>query len=291
MGAELERRTAVFCTADDHYIHPALIALDSVRRFHPECGYFVIGNADAIEPGKIRLLERHGIVFLHCERNLHFQGTAQWPNTAYLSLFGPELLLQRGFDYSLGLDPDILCVAPLDLVTVFAATAGFAGIENQDPRSSNFSDPAKVQSLYGLSDEVLQGSNTNTGVVFWNNRAVRDFGLGERCISCYAELERCGAPVVGDQALFALVSVSGPGLPFHVIGHDYNYRLGNARDLLLPSQDVRIFHFTGLKPWERWRPARLSERLFRPRWLEYHAMWRRYVRERGLPLPEARGAR
>lgn len=286
MAADLEGKIAVYCTADDNYVYPALIALDSVRRFHPGCSYFVIGNADLVSPRSIELLARHGIAFLHSDKNLHFASDV-WPNTAYLTLFGPEILLERGFAFSLGLDPDVLCVAPLDLAAIFAATDGFAGIENQEPRSSNFPDPERVRALWHLTAETMAGKNTNTGVVFWNNRTVADFGLGERCINCYAELARCGTPVVGDQALFALVSVTGSGLPFHPLDYVYNYRVGNAKDLARPAEGVRIFHFTGMKPWQRWRPARLREYLFRPHWLKYHARWRAHVRRLGFAMPGA----
>lgn len=286
--ADIEATVAVYCTADNRYIVPSLIALDSVRRFHPGCAYFVIGNADDIATENLELLQRHGIGFIHSEQNLHFKSSV-WPNSAYLTLFGPEILLGCGFSYSLGLDPDILCVSALDMSAIFSQTRGFAGIENHDPRSSNFADPVKVQSLWNLSDQVLAGRNTNTGVVFWNNRAAAEFHLGERCICCYQELVQNGAPVVGDQALFALVSVTAEGLPFRVLDYLYNYRVGNSKDLQRSPRGVKIFHFTGRKPWQSWQPATLREYLFKPRWFKFHAMWRDHVKKRGLPMPTAEG--
>lgn len=283
-----EASVAVFCTADDRYVVPALIALESVRRFHPNCGYFVIGNAREIPLEGIELLRRHDIEFLHSDRNELFASDV-WPNTAYLALFGPEILGDRGFDYSLGLDPDILCVSTLDLERIFTQTVGFAGIANQDPRSSNFRDPARVKEFYGLPDDTLSGTNTNTGVVFWNNKAAAAFRLGERCTECYLQLARNGISVVGDQALFALVSVLGEGLPFLAIDYRYNYRLGNAKDLKRSARGVRIFHYTCVKPWLSWRPGSLWERLFPPKWTRFRAVWRNFVEERGLPFPAPEG--
>lgn len=283
-----EASVAVFCTADERYVVPALIALESVRRFHPSCGYFVIGNAKEIPLQSIELLRRNGIEFIHSDRNEAFDSDV-WPNTAYLALFGPEILAGRGFDYSLGLDPDTLCVTPLDLERVYARTEGFAGIANQAPRSSNFSAPERVKELYGLHEDVLRGANTNTGVVFWNNRAAASFRLGERSIDCYRHLLEQGVPVVGDQALFALVSVLHEGLPFQHLDYRYNYRLGNEKDLKLSARGVKIFHYTGIKPWQPWRPASLLERLLPPKWTRYRKLWRRFVQERRLPFPALQG--
>lgn len=286
--SDFESSVAVFCTADDGYIVPALIALESVRRFHPDCGYFVIGNANGISLQSIELLRHHGIGFIHCDRNEAFQNDV-WPNTAYLSLFGPELFAERGYRYSLGLDADVLCVLPLELEQVCAVTHGFAGIANQDPRSSNFSDPGRVRELYGLADEVMRGTNTNTGVVFWNNQAAASFRLGERSGDCYRELAENGVPVVGDQALFALVSVLGEGLPFQLLDYRYNYRLGNEKDLKRSTCGVRIFHYTGTKPWHPWSPGSCWQRLFPPKWSRYRKLWLDFVRKRQLPFPGRTG--
>lgn len=282
--ADFETSVAVYCTADHAYIVPALIALESVRRFHPRCGYFVIGNAKEIPLQSIELLRSKEIEFIHCDCNETFQSDV-WPNTAYLALFGPELLAERGYRYSLGLDADVLCVLPLDLERVFAGTDGFAGIANQDPRSSNFSHPDRVRELYGLSDEVMRGTNTNTGVVFWNNQAAVSFRLGERCSDCYRELAESGIPVVGDQALFALVSVLFGGLPFQQLDYRYNYRLGNEKDLKRSTRGVRIFHYTGIKPWQPWSPGSPLQLLFPPKWSRYRKLWQQFVRQRQLHFP------
>ncbi|MEA3432659.1 MAG: hypothetical protein U9R01_08360, partial [candidate division WOR-3 bacterium] len=125
----MNKKCAVYCTADDNYIFPSIVALQSVRRFHPECDFFVIGNQGIISKNKLGVLKRFDIHFLHSDQNELFAGS-HWPSTCYLALLGPEMLWEKGYEYSLGLDADILCVQPLDLDEVFSMTVGYAGIEN-----------------------------------------------------------------------------------------------------------------------------------------------------------------
>ncbi|HEV3039091.1 MAG TPA: hypothetical protein VHA33_15030 [Candidatus Angelobacter sp.] len=44
-------RVAVYCTADAGYVFPSLIALASMRRFHPEHSYFIIADRARLRSG------------------------------------------------------------------------------------------------------------------------------------------------------------------------------------------------------------------------------------------------
>lgn len=277
----MNKKCAVYCTADDNYIFPSIVALQSVRRFHPECDFFVIGNQGIISKNKLGVLKRFDIHFLHSDQNELFAGS-HWPSTCYLALLGPEMLWEKGYEYSLGLDADILCVQPLDLDEVFSMTVGYAGIENQRARKGNFKDPDFVRRKYGLSDNDLDGHNTNTGVVFWNNKAVADSKLGERSIKCFQEcFSEDSRMIRGDQSLFALVSILEPALPWLILPRGYNYRIHNVDDQKedIKEGDIRIYHFIGRKPWES---ISVRQRLLNPSVVSHRDKWFAFVGEQGI---------
>ena len=143
----------------------------------------------------------------------------------------------------MGIGADALCVKPMDIEGVFLNTKGYSGIANQSPRSSNFKKVKYIKEKYGLSDKELDGPNTNTGTVFWNNCAMKDFGLGRKCLDMWENNMFFAA----DQSLFALASIP---LPFNVLPMKYNYRLGNKNDRARELTDVFVYHYTGKKPWK-----------------------------------------
>jgi len=278
---KMNKRYAVYCTADDNYVLPSIVALESVRRFHPECDFFVIGNQSIISKEKIEFLKRFDIYFLHSDKNELF-ADSRWSNTCYLMLFGPEMLWEKGYEYSLGLDADVLCVQPLDLDGVFSMTVGYAGIENQNPMRGNFKDPDFICRKYGLSEEDLYRHNTNTGVVFWNNKTCVVSRLWERSVKCY-QIGAAERPDMfnGDQGLFALVFILDPELPWLILPKGYNYRVHNVDDQKehIREKDIRIYHFTGPKPW---KPAPLKDALLDPYILSHIDKWFELVDEQGI---------
>lgn len=269
---------AVFCTADDAYIAPSVVALESIRRFHPEFDCFVIGNRKLVSQENIDLLSLRDIAFVHSDQNENFEDTT-WPNTCYLSLFGPQILYGMGYEYSLGIDGDVLCVQSLDIESLLPNIEGFAGIENMGPRSGNFRQVDFVRKRWNLSEEILRTHNTNTGVVFWNNKCAFDSRLSERSIQCYQECS--GSFVAVDQSLLALVSIIPPVLPWLIIPSRYNYRMhrDDVRREGVFERDIRIYHFTGPKPWE---PISLKNQLLRPYLLLHRDKWFAFVDQHGV---------
>jgi glycosyltransferase involved in cell wall biosynthesis/lipopolysaccharide biosynthesis glycosyltransferase len=273
----MHNRFSIYCTSDDNYVFPSIVTIESVRRFHPECDYFVLGNRNLISQEKLRVLKKFNIGFLHSDKNEQFLNDF-WPNTSYLKLFGPEILLEEGYEYSLGLDADTLCVRPLQMESIFEKTEGYSGIENQTPRSRNFLELEFIRKQFALTDEDLNSHNTNTGIVFWNNKAVAEKKLAQRVVQAYricASVKRSIHP--GDQALLALISVMEPRIAFNVIDYKYNYRVGNTEDLKLSVDGVRIFHYTEFKPWTHFDTQVLEDSLSRNKVIELCNYWHEFV--------------
>lgn len=244
---------AIYCTADDAYIRPSIIALESIRRFHPESSCFVIANKDRINAKNIALLSNFDIDLIHYAGDHLFPNTRPWTMETFWKYKGPDIFLNLGFIYSMYIDGDILCVRPLDLAQLLPQIDGYAGIENQRARSGNFKDPEFIRRKYRLSEEDLNGHNTNAGVIIWNNKKIVELGLFQRMLQCFRECTAESPRVFRavDQSLFALVSVLEPALPWLILPREYNYRIHNVDDQKEDiKEDIRIYHFIGPKPWE-----------------------------------------
>jgi len=143
------KKIAIFCATDDRYIIPSLVALQSIRRFHPEDDYFLLGEAQKIPSGKIRDIEKLGLRWIDCQKNRFQPVSGHWSAECFLKLKGPEIFHGLGYDYSLGVDGDILCIRDLNLKNILSALAGYAGIALDGTRSLNFADPEFIQKNTG----------------------------------------------------------------------------------------------------------------------------------------------
>jgi len=233
-------RIAIFTVADDNYIKYAVVALKSISRFH-DYDLFVVSGG--LNKDSLSLLRKHGIEHAYTDKHYFFPDYKKWPRIVFASMFGAEIFYNMGYEYSLGVDPDVLCVKPMDIEQVFNDTIGYSGISNKGPRSRNFKNVEYIKKKYKLTAGELLISNTNAGVIFWNNRAMADFQLGRKCMLAWED----GLFPIADQSLFALVSIQ---IPFNVLPMKYNYRMGNIADTQYNLKDVFIYHYTGDKPWD-----------------------------------------
>ncbi len=279
----MNKKYAVYCTADDAYIRPSIIALESIRRFYPESSFFVIANKDRINAKNIALLSNFDIDLIHYTGDHLFPNVRPWKMETFWKYKGPEIFLNLGFTYSMYIDGDTLCVRPLDLAQLLPQIDGYAGIENQRPRRGNFHEPEFIRRKYGLTEEDLNGHNTNAGVIFWNNKRMVELKLWERLVKvyqeCTAENPRMFRAV--DQSLFALVSILEPALPWLILPRGYNYRIHNVDDQKedVKEEDIRIYHFIGLKPWKR---VPLKKSLLDPSLLLHRDKWFAFVDKQGV---------
>src|SRR5262245_41273612 len=111
-------KIAIFASANSSYVPKAVVALLSFRRWHPEFGYFVLGTKARMHSRMLTLLEEHEIELIDVGENQRLirkeelEKKALPAETFYL-LKGPELLAERGFDYSISIDGDVFCYRPL----------------------------------------------------------------------------------------------------------------------------------------------------------------------------------
>ena len=194
---------AIFTPVDGNYAIPGIIALESFRRYFPTYSYYIIGNRKLFKETELRAIDSFNITFIHCDKSDDYQNEGSgWPNSAYLMLLAPEIFFNMGYEYSFGIDADVLCQKKFNLDEILKKTQTFSGNSNE-PILDNFlkSRVDILDAKYGVTAENKLLVNPNTGVIFWNNEFCHHNKLSINALKLYREGY---AADVADQSLLAL---------------------------------------------------------------------------------------
>jgi lipopolysaccharide biosynthesis glycosyltransferase len=226
-------KASIYCTADDKFLDPAISALNSFRWAGADL--FLLSD-DLSETNMLKLYAA-GIKYIECDIPDVFARKRKWSAVTFLQLAGPEIMFKRGYDYSLGIDADVLCIERFDIDDIFSHTKDYSGImirENNGNYMFRYPD--------SLGD--MSHPKTNSGVVFWNNKSMIDFRLWEKAIETYKP----------NQFLYVEQSILGylsKDLNLKILPDQFNFRVlvGGKVNPLIPR--IKIMHFNGKdKPWD-----------------------------------------
>lgn len=277
--------------ADDGYVPKAVLALRSFQKKHPECGYFLFANAAKLRSETINYIHRNGIELVDVEEDRRFinRGTRAgiYPPEVFYLFEVPERLADRGFSHSLVVDGDVFCHRRLDLTVLLPQVSEVAVRpvkllahtlhDKQAERNFEYNfDKNQVCRDLGLSAQIFDTRyEYNTGVVLWNNSAMKTLGLLEKCRAVF---ERCHCCFEGDQDLFAFTAAVND---FRVLHLDDRFNFAFFCDSLTTDwrlawrislgkyDDIRLVHYVFLKPWEHHVALRPVEAHFVNLWREH----------------------
>lgn len=243
MAQPNDNSVVFFAVCDDGYLVPSVIALESIKRFHPDSVYFIVGLLQERKRAE-EILTLFDIHFL--EMNLH--DTFKQPHVAGGSIerwsvacfghFGVhEQLRSHGFNWSCCVDGDTICLQKIDFSDVFNSSAAVSGV---------------MQSEGWL----------NSGILFYNNVLCNQVNLLEKTIYHYHHSKICSHEQcsgycceLGDQELL-LITLERESIPWQKLHPRYNYFLPYPQSLyeqrntaLVPCIDDCVFIHLMLKPW------------------------------------------
>lgn len=332
--AQLERSVAFFGAVDSRpQLFMLTVALESIRRHHPLSGFYallpeagiaeVAGGARALtgwgsllrewSAGHIQPLalpaaaQRDEFAAVSPQQPGHGNSSADGVVTYSRMTFHrhrvPEALAERGFRFSINVDPDVLCVRPWDLrllmgvgliagrpVGSTSRTARWLqGMHGRPPDAKGNASSvwSSLQRELGVTrDQLLQTEELNGGVLVFNNTEARRVRWGFTMARYYARLAHL---VEGDQDLIGLVLAANPSLHRSALPTVYNYAFRRDRERLpyavshrlrhgLFGQQVVNVHFVADgKPWQRQDLASYPLWLLAAR-LHYVREWLRVAR-------------
>jgi lipopolysaccharide biosynthesis glycosyltransferase len=273
-----EQDVAFFGAVDSRrYLFLLAVTLQSVARFHHHAGFFVLappGSSAAWAPllrqwtnGTAELLELQDDA-AQFERP---QGGGYSAMTFH-RLRMPQMLLARGYAFSVNLDPDVLCVAPFDL-SLFPFVKLVAG---RPVRPSNGGLPmwlyeqthvpsekaALLNSTLkklGITSQALEWvPELNGGVLIFNNVRAARVKLFQTCLRTFYSVAQT---IEGDQDLLNVVLAANPSFHVHKLPTAYNFAFSRDREsipnvlgmrlrLAMFSQLICIHFVLDGKPWQ-----------------------------------------
>jgi len=262
---------AIVTSANDNYVPNAVMALNSFRRWHPEFGYFLLGNRVKMSLKSLELMRQFGIEFIHVDEGEPFIRTGpckdNYPIEVLYILYCPELFSNLNFEYSLYVDGDVFCSQPVDFSAILPNVDGVAARPVrtlESLRADYFSrgwEPfdfsrSSVLQAFGLDRKTLMTAlEVNTGVVFWNNNKMQEIDFLEKARTIF---EQGQGSFEGDQDLISYTAASQSIPIFELFdGHNFAFFADSMRyDVRLRNQvgtgdftNVFIVHFVYGKPW------------------------------------------
>ena len=279
----LEHSVAFFGAVDSRpYLFLQIVALQSVRRFHPASGFFVLlpehrvanwsGLMSAWSDGHVDALP-----LLTRSQQQHFV----MPKPGYSAMtfhrhWVPQMLYKRGYLYSVNLDPDVFCTRPWDLRVLLrvdliggrpVGSSARTAVWLQDERHTNTSSSdsggrssAAVPVTPARSLQLANGENVSQfllrvlGLTRTRLSATREFNGGVLVFNnSEAARVQWGETmasyhstlrhvVEGDQDLIGLLLAAKPKFKPYLLPTTYNYSYRRDRERLPYAVSHRLRH-------------------------------------------------
>lgn len=245
------RNTAFYSTANSGYLQYAVTSLLTIRNYIPDAHLSILGSgATEYEHA---LMSENDINFIELDLTDRFTKTWDYPVECYYIFAGPEQLHDKGYEYSVYIDGDILCGGdPLEGLADVDCIAGVASSRVDGKTIGIFGDDwPKLRSLYDIPSEREKRDRINAGVVYFNNKKMQELDLLNKSVDVYNECLENNIPRKGDDSLFSLLQmIFLDDKDFDYLGSEYNYVLQFNTDWSMPVENLKFFHFSIDKPWK-----------------------------------------
>ncbi len=229
------KKLAIYAAADDAYVPKAVMALRSFQRWHAEFAYFLLATENKLSEDSLQFIKKFNIELIDVDQTHRFaklnKYKYKYPLETVVKLYGPEILAGRGYPYSLVIDGDVYCAAPMQLEDILGNIQGYAGrVVGPFSRTIDYKQKEKnpefdfsLQSLHDTLgiEEALIGSHyeVNGGVLFWNNDYMAKLGMFDKVATVF---QKCYGCFLGGQDLFTFTTAAYK-IPFLRLSDAYNY--------------------------------------------------------------------
>lgn len=237
------KNTVFFSSANDSYIFQAATSLLSIRKHLKDAQLYILSRH--ISNKNKKYLERHSIKYIELDLTYLFFQIWEYPTECYYIFAGPKLFKQLGFDYSVYVDGDILCLKnPLDNCPPIHDIGGV----HANTFSEIFGpDQQTISKVFNIPSKLFSGHRLHSGIVYMNNSTLSKFKFLEKCGDLYYDSWKNSCPRKGDDSLFALFQlVNYSKLSPAILNDTFNY-MPNYKGFKTDPSTV-FFHFTIDKP-------------------------------------------
>ena len=245
-----------FCvvSSNNSYVYKAIITLLSIKRHNlkKDFSYFVCGS---FSNKYKKVVEKYDlqVMSLNLENVFNKFKELSWPKEVFYTCSIPENCYKSGFDYSVILDGDVLCLKeiPLNKITSIREV-GFIKI-----KENKFLSNKKVMEVFQLSEKDLEKYCIDSGVGIYNNKTMFEKQYEKMFVDYYNRLSKI-IYFEGDQEIINLLCIK----LFEVQYLDYKFNCIFLDDSLISyyhkyeinidvpqEEDIIFIHYTYYKPW------------------------------------------
>jgi lipopolysaccharide biosynthesis glycosyltransferase len=240
-----------YSTANAGYAIYSATSLLTVRDHLPDAKLCVLSSG--LNEYDIKILKKHGISYEILDLSDKFTKIWDYPIECYYLFAGPEVFHKQGYAYSVYIDGDVLCNHnPLNRMGHIKGAAGVISAPQKGKYISIFGeDWPIIKKLWGLPSKLAHQKRINSGVVYFNNKAMADFNLLQKASELFIKSVDNNIPRKGDDSLFSLLQyVYSKDLPVSYLDPAFNYVL-QFNEWRYPVKNLVFFHFSIDKPWKK----------------------------------------
>jgi len=253
-------KVAIFVAGDKNIFFPAVIALNSIIENNPDLFDAFISfpkkdltneMVDALEYYKINYIDSSLLEEESSIEDMPLMMEMNWPKEIFLNWVFPYFLLENGYEYSIKVDYDILCLDSYDIDEIIPKDNVMSGLQiNVDLQGQGLNKEFLNElSEEGLYDKSID-SYINVGFVCINNKLYCELDFFGRLKTIYIKmLTACPQTELAEQAAVAIALSTTNGV-FKISG-EYNQRIRWA-SLIKPDlkPSIKNIHYiTKMKPW------------------------------------------
>lgn len=242
-----QSRIAAFAVGNGSYVLPSIVALRSLQARSGISDLFYFSDEKCICEDDLATLREFGITPVLSPYGRQFS-SSYVPHAhalAYLIFRAPQILNEKGYQHSIGVQGDTLCIRPFDPDAIFADTPFITGAHTIPMcRSIVFQNIEKVKQIPGVQEHLLHRQVANPGVLFFNNPALAGFRLADVAAEAFARIGQ-DALLYNEESLLMLVSLLHEDM-LRLIDGAYNFLQPSA----LCKEPPVFLHFSARKkPW------------------------------------------
>ena len=248
----------VVCCANNSYVPQCIITLLSFCKFHPTIDAYIMGTK--FTRAMKQLMMQHNIQYIEINLRNIFHSQWKYPIECYYHFYAPKVFLNRGYQYTIVLDGDIVCLRKITTPISHLASEYIGGIKGNIHLCQwrcLKKDLPKYKNI--LIKTKLRRYRTNTGVLFYNNVNLVNFKYSNRIKLLFDYACRVNAPRKGDDSLLGLLMLTTKTRLLKYIPKTYN-----TIDHSIPN--MILYHMSTHKPWKTTKNTS-----------NYVSLWRSYA--------------
>jgi lipopolysaccharide biosynthesis glycosyltransferase len=240
-------RYAIFACGDSKAVIPSIVALKSFGDKLSAPDIYYITDACKLSSKLQILLDKFNISLIHTNYSDQFtvKHVKHSSKYVYNQFIAPELLLKYGFEYSIGIQYDTLCIKKFDVDSIFKETRYFSGTNNSpDRRYHAYMYPDSILKKYNFSSKSIDKIMINPGILFINNIAVSKMCLSEKFLNLYNNIGYSNIILEDESVLNALFMCNDEFI--NIVSYEYNTLVNYE----IKNKPYCIHFDAKYKPWE-----------------------------------------